>query len=95
MVEIGVGSISVHVDPDGGYYGHTQCPGCLADMWEALAEPTGSLLLRLGARRVSGSFSPELLERHSGPPLTERDVKQFVRALRRSDPVEEARRLLG
>lgn len=96
LVEITVSSIVVHIDPAGSLYGHTQCPACLADMWEELAETTGSLLMRLGARRVTGGFSPELLEHPSGgPPISPRDVKRFTRALRRSDPAEEARRLLG
>jgi hypothetical protein len=93
LVEITVSSIVVHTDPEGTLYGHTRCPACLGDMWEELAGTTGDLLIRLGARRVTSSFSPELLEHRPGPPITERDVKRFVRALRRSDPAEEARRL--
>jgi hypothetical protein len=94
LVQVTVSSIIVHLD-SAGCYGHTKCPACHVDMWEELAEVTGSLLLRMGARRLTGSFSPELLEHRPGPPLTPRDLRRFTRALRRSDPAEEARRLLG
>lgn len=94
VVEIAVSSIVVRVDPAGAQYGLTTCPGCSTRMWEELETPTGDLLIRLGARCIQGSFSPEVLEHRPGPPITERDVKRFARALRRSDPAEEARRLL-
>jgi hypothetical protein len=93
LVEVTVSSIVVHVDPARGMYGRTQCPACRLNMWEQLAEGTGRLLIRLGARRATGSFSPELLEHPSGPPITPRDVRRFARALRRHDPVAEASRL--
>lgn len=90
VVEIDVAAIVVHVDAR-GCYGLAACPQCRRRLWDRLEDAAGDLLVRLGARRVEGMFSPELLERRPGPPLTERDVRRFARALRRCDPAEEAR----
>lgn len=95
LVQITVSSIAVHFDSAGVAYGHTQCPACRLDMWEELAGNTGNLLIRLGARRVTGPFSQEMLEHRAGPPLTTRDLRRFMRALRRRNPAEEALRFIN
>jgi hypothetical protein len=65
-----------------------RCPVCSAIVVLPAAASAVETLLRAGAGHMHGSIPFELLEPHTGPPLSWDDVLDFKLALKRWSPSE-------
>ena len=57
------------------------CPSCSQPILFPAAAEVTKALFEAGAQRVTGAVPFELLETHSGPPLSWRDLLDFKMAL--------------
>jgi hypothetical protein len=95
-VRLTAGELTVRVcsDDDHGSY-RFRCPGCDAPVAKPASAHIVELLVSSGVRLEMWRRPAELLEHHSGPPLTPDDLLDFHVALERPDWLDELVRADG
>jgi predicted RNA-binding Zn-ribbon protein involved in translation (DUF1610 family) len=93
-VQVPPEEMTVRPQPGARSYVTLRCPACGRELWGSVPTAAALRLKEAGFPVEEGLFSPEVLERPGGSPLTEEDAERFARFLERDDLVLALRRFM-